>query len=256
MLAVGVGDQPEMPQNPSQPGWVQPTSRFDQDRFGLDGDPVGEVLSAVGHHRGVGDRQLPVRQRGRGPGQWAAEQGPGGPDRALGGAGAQAEPVPKPGGGRPGLLVLVGPGGAAASTAASSLSQWPSSRSTSRRRVRTRSANATSFKPSRSWVASSFIAAARVASPPGRRPSCGDECVFESMAATYQPPTQTQLPIPSCGKHGRRAGYPGTEACWTADELMVRPTVPGECMGPEPAPTYWPRRAGQSNRQRKPRYST
>ena len=67
----------------------------------------------MGDHRGMGDRQLTVRQCGRGPGQRAAEQGPGGPDRALGGAGAQAEPVPKPGGGGPGLLVLVGPGGAA-----------------------------------------------------------------------------------------------------------------------------------------------
>ena len=92
--AVGVGDQLEVAKDPAQPGWVQPTGRLDQHRFGLHSDLVGQVLGAVGHHCGVGDRDIPTAQRVSGGRQGAAEQGPGGPDGAGGGAGAQTQPGP------------------------------------------------------------------------------------------------------------------------------------------------------------------
>ena len=44
-------------------------------------------------------------------GEGAAEQGPGGPDRAAGRPGAQAEPPPQPAGGRALLDAPLGPGG-------------------------------------------------------------------------------------------------------------------------------------------------
>ena len=75
-----------------------------------------------------------------------------------------------------------------ASTPASSLSQWPSRRSTSRRSSRTRSARTLSARPSRSWAATPSTASASAASPsPGRvDPTVGRKCV-RSMVATYQP---------------------------------------------------------------------
>ena len=71
-----------------------------------------------------------------------------------------------------------------ASRSASSWSRWPSRRSTSRRRTSTRSARTASDSPSRSWAARRSTAAARAVSD-----ATGlTECVFGSMAATYQPP--------------------------------------------------------------------
>jgi hypothetical protein len=104
------------------------------------------------------------------------------------------------------------------------LSQWPSSRSSSRRRTRTRSARAASESPPRSWAASCSTAAARAVSPSGEL----SECVFESMAATYQPHTRTQAP-----NHNLWTAFSGPQvgnACHPGDSLLgagssLRPSV-------------------------------
>jgi hypothetical protein len=67
-------------------------------------------VGAGGHPPGVGRGDRPVREGLGGGGPGAAEQRPGGPDRAAGGPGAHAEPVAQPAGGRGGLDVLVGAG--------------------------------------------------------------------------------------------------------------------------------------------------
>ena len=96
--AVRVGDLEQVAQEPPQPTWVQLAGRLDQHRFGLDGHLVGQAVGAGGHHLGVGDRELPVAHGLGGFGQRAAEQGPGGPDRAgwppgrSGAAGCAARP--------------------------------------------------------------------------------------------------------------------------------------------------------------------
>ena len=51
---LGIGDQPQMPQDPPQPRRVQPPRRLDQDGFGFGGDLGGQLLGAVGEHLGVG----------------------------------------------------------------------------------------------------------------------------------------------------------------------------------------------------------
>jgi len=112
-LALWVGHQPQMPQEPPQPGWVQPPGGIHQHGFGLGGDVEGEVLGAGGQHGGVGSREVPV---GHGLGrrsQGAAEQGPGGPHGTAGRGRAHAEPAAEPAGGGGGLDALVGAGGAA-----------------------------------------------------------------------------------------------------------------------------------------------
>jgi hypothetical protein len=48
--AVGVGDQPQMAQDPPQPGRVQPPGRRHQHRFGLGGGGGGQVVGAGGQH--------------------------------------------------------------------------------------------------------------------------------------------------------------------------------------------------------------
>jgi hypothetical protein len=104
----------------------------------------------------------------------------------------------------------------------------------SRRSCRTRSARAASASPSRSWAASSSTAAARVASPSGR-PAGSVECVFGSMGATYQPAGN--------GKHQTvnvdniRPPAPTSARTVRHGAQRPRPTVPGECMGPEPRAT-------------------
>ena len=70
---VGVGDQPQMAQDSSQPGWVEAAGRLHQDRFGLGGDLGGEVVGADREHAGMSHRQLPVGQRGGRLGQGAGE---------------------------------------------------------------------------------------------------------------------------------------------------------------------------------------
>jgi hypothetical protein len=88
MLAVGVGDQPQVTKDPSQPGWVESTRRFDQDRFGLDTAVVGEVAGAVGEHAGMHGRDRSLGQGLGGAGQGATEQGPSGADGTGGSPGA------------------------------------------------------------------------------------------------------------------------------------------------------------------------
>ncbi|HSO51149.1 MAG TPA: hypothetical protein VL330_00020, partial [Actinomycetes bacterium] len=91
--AVGVGDLESVAQEPPQPPWVQPPGRLDQDRYGLDGHMVGQRTGAGGDHLGMRDRDCPIGQGLGGSGQWASEQGPGGPDMLSGGAVAQVESV-------------------------------------------------------------------------------------------------------------------------------------------------------------------
>ena len=111
-----------------------------------------------------------------------------------------------------------------ASRTASSPSQWPSRRSASCRNTRTRSARVASLSRSGSWAARPWSSAASALSRSRRLV----ECVFESMAATYQPRTPRQAPLPHLGttsptEPGRRRVPAGS-----------RPTpAPGNCMGPE-----------------------
>jgi hypothetical protein len=85
---VGVDHLPQLGHRSAQPGWVQPPGRRHQHRFGLSGDVVGQVLGAGGQHAGMGRRELALDQRLGGGGQRAAEQGPGGADTVVGGAGS------------------------------------------------------------------------------------------------------------------------------------------------------------------------
>ena len=59
---VGVGDQPQMAQDSSQPGWVEAAGRLHQDRFGLGGDLGGEVVGADREHAGMGGGECSVGQ--------------------------------------------------------------------------------------------------------------------------------------------------------------------------------------------------
>jgi hypothetical protein len=111
---VGVGDQPQMGDGPPQPWRVQAPGRVHQDRFGVGGDMVGEVVGAGGEHLGVGHRELPVGRGLGGAGQRSPVPGPGGAHEAGGGAGAHAQPGPQPGsrgGGRDALFGAGGPAG-------------------------------------------------------------------------------------------------------------------------------------------------
>ena len=71
--AIRVSDLEQMAQEPPQPSWVQPTGRLHQDRFGLDGDVVGQRMGAGGDHLGMRDRDRPVAHGLGGSGQRAAE---------------------------------------------------------------------------------------------------------------------------------------------------------------------------------------
>jgi hypothetical protein len=166
---LGVDGIAQMSDAPSPPGWVQAVGRLEQGWLGL-GRGVGEqVGGAGGQHRGMGHRALPGGDRLGGGGAGAAEQGPGGADTAVGGVGAQVERL------RSQLAV----------EAARCWSQWPSRRSTSRRNPRVWAARAASASPARAWAASPSTASA---SAP--RPSRLSEHLFDSMAATYQAPTE------------------------------------------------------------------
>jgi hypothetical protein len=110
---VGVGDQLEVAKDPPQPRRIQPSGRRQQDRFGLDGEVVGEGLGAVGQHPSMGDREIPTGQGSSRGGQGTPEQGPGGPHRAGGRPGPQAQPGPQPGRGRASLRGVLGAGGPA-----------------------------------------------------------------------------------------------------------------------------------------------
>ncbi len=129
-----------------------------------------------------------------------------------------------------------------ASTPARSLSHWPSRRSTSRRSSSTCSAWTVSASPSRS--ARSSTAAVRAASLPGRPTESSVECVFESMGGTYQPHNPKQPPKPNLWTTSPRGLCANAESPQralvrarfvpgTCMGLTPRPTVPGDCMGPE-----------------------
>ena len=110
---LGVGDPAQVADDLAQPGRIQPPGRLHQHRLSLGGELVGELLGACSQDGGVSDRQLPVGQRLGRLGQGATEQGPGRPDRAVGGPGAHPQPGPEPAGGRADLDPVLGPGGAA-----------------------------------------------------------------------------------------------------------------------------------------------
>jgi hypothetical protein len=99
-----------MRDSPSQPRWVQPAGGLRQDRFGLGGNMIGEVVGAVGEHAGVGRGELPGGHGLAGLGQGAAVQRPGGPHQAGGGGRAHAEAVAEPPSGGAGLHALLSPG--------------------------------------------------------------------------------------------------------------------------------------------------
>jgi len=50
---VGIGDQPQVPNHPPQPGWVQAAGHRHQHRFGRGDGGVGELLGAGGQHLGM-----------------------------------------------------------------------------------------------------------------------------------------------------------------------------------------------------------
>jgi hypothetical protein len=52
--AVGIGGVSQVGDGPPQPGWVQASGRRHQHRLGLGGHLGGEVVGAMGQHRGVG----------------------------------------------------------------------------------------------------------------------------------------------------------------------------------------------------------
>jgi hypothetical protein len=108
--ALGVGDLLEVAQDAAESGWVQASGRRRQHRRGLGRGVGGEVVGAVGQHRGVGGRHLAGAQGLAGSGERAAEQGAGGADQAGGGAGAQVEAVAQPARSRSELDALVGSG--------------------------------------------------------------------------------------------------------------------------------------------------
>jgi Transcriptional regulator PadR-like family len=143
-----------------------------------------------------------------------------------------------------------------ASTVASSWSQWPSRRSSSRRTPSTRSARMASGSPSRSWAANPSTAVLSAASPSGRPVGFLLECVFESMGGTYQAPTRRQAPNPnlwtnSCHRpHQNRApAGVGTEVdrglVLTVNssyiEFVACPASDDRPRGPGPWCSPWPR---------------
>ena len=131
-----------------------------------------------------------------------------------------------------------------ASTPASSASQWPSRRSMSPRNTMTRSAPAPSGSWSGSWSVSSWSSATSADNPVGVPVGWLVECVFESMAGTYQPSTRTQAPTRKCGKPSRHRLHqrqlkgsiasPELGAALFSAPVRSRATLmPGGCMGPE-----------------------
>jgi hypothetical protein len=149
---VGVGDQPQVGDDPPQPGWVQVVGGGEQDRFGLGGG-VGwgrswvpwASTAAWAADSWPSVRALAVPVRGPRNRAWAVRTQP------------LAVLVPMWRRARS-QLVVEGAGwpwsaqaAPQASTAASSSSQWPSRRSSSRRSTRIRSARTASASPFRSW---------------------------------------------------------------------------------------------------------
>jgi hypothetical protein len=110
---VGVGDQAQVADDLAQPTRIQAAGRLDQDRLGVDGDLGGELVGAVGQNGGVSWGEVAVGQGLGRLGQGTPEQDPGGTHAAVGRTSAHPQPGPEPAGGRAGLDIGFGPGGAA-----------------------------------------------------------------------------------------------------------------------------------------------
>jgi hypothetical protein len=172
--AVGIGDLLQMAKHPPQPRWIHAPGRLQQHRLGLGGDLGGQVTGAMGQRAGMGHRDLPGRKGGGGASQRTPEQGPGGPDRAGGGAGAHLQPVAQPAGGRGGLDALLGAGCSPGVDGGQPLEPRTSKRSTNRRSSSASSTRATSVSVFRSSLASSSTSAVSDASRSDGPPGPGD----------------------------------------------------------------------------------
>jgi hypothetical protein len=128
---------------------------------------------------------------------------------------------------------------------------------------RGRCARTASDSPSRSSAANSSTTALSAASPPGWRPGGSVECVFESMAATYQATTRRQAQNQICGQpfgpaplsdQGQRSGRSFNACLLSRGPPCQAPAwgpngpthhAPGERMGPErPDPSCASRQDG------------
>ena len=199
-----VGDQAQKPQDPPQPRRIQPTGRRHQHRLGLHSHLLGEVLGAMSQHPGMSHRELPTKQRIRGDRQRTTEHGPGGPHEAGRGTGPQPQPGPQPGRRRADLLALVSPGSAPTVDHRQLLEPLAFQPVHQPRRTTTCSANTASVSRFRSCAANPSMAATSAV-----RVATSVECVFESMAVTYQPDTRTPPPSAKLGttslaRDGRR----------------------------------------------------
>jgi hypothetical protein len=150
--AAGVGPGDRRP----RPGPVRPPGRCDQGGLGCRG--LAHWRERTRSPRQPGPRRWPAADRGTRPGRFGPRLWPR-RHPAAGGCAARRRST------RP--VVLVGPAAPRASTPASWWSQWPSSRSTSRRRS-TSAARTASATPSRLRAASRSRAAVRAASRSGR----------------------------------------------------------------------------------------
>jgi hypothetical protein len=229
--AVRISHLSQVAQDAAESGWVHAPGRRKRHRLGLGGDVVGQ---AVGEHRGVGGRDLPVAQGFGGSGKRAAEQGPGGPHAVAGRAGAQVKAVAQPAGGGGAWVPWSAPAAPQASTPASSPSQWPSRRSTSRRRISTRSTRTASG----SWrgPGGQAIHGRREGRQVVRRPSRGiGRTPVRVHGGTLSAHTRTQAPTQMCWI--TPATDPTTETVRTGPGQVVPPPTtgaPGVCF---PRPT-------------------
>jgi hypothetical protein len=205
VLAVGVGDPPQMTQGPPQLGWVQLSGRLQQDRFGLGGGGGGQVAVPSARTAAWASEIAPAVKA------WAVpESGPRNTARAVRTA-RLAAPVP--------IRSRV-------------RSQCPSSRSASRRRTSARSARTPSARASRSRASSRSRAAARTSSSSGEP----IECVFESMGATYQPQRRRQASAQKCGQLSCRQ-YSGEITACRATRTTPTQRLPDP---PSPVPARSP----------------
>jgi hypothetical protein len=124
-----------------------------------------------------------------------------------------------------------------ASTAARVASHWPSMRSPSSRSSTARSTRAVSVRLSRSWVARWSTAAASGPSSAGLL----TECVFESMAATYQPRTRTQGPTRNCGQRSPAEAGPSERARRVEGNPRARQLHGARPTAPPTRTAPWPR---------------
>jgi hypothetical protein len=177
-----LGDQPPAAggQDPPQPRRIQPAGRRPS---------AGSASAATWAGRSL----VPWPARGHGP--WGAPRpaglaggGKGPRNSARAALGRRRRPAgagPQPGRGRAHLDAWSAPAAPPASTAARCWSQWPPARC-SWRNTSTRSARTPTASPVRSRASSSSTAAVSLASRSGRSAGPRLECVFDSMAATYQ----------------------------------------------------------------------